>query len=174
MSTFRSLRIFASLIVTMDHMHRRVNVSLLASLFCLLAACSSPLSTHEIIALGEAEARWAERPFQAYTYEIVTSCGLCPYAMMRLTRVAVSNGTVIGGVVVANDSALGAGDLSSFTTIDGLFAQIEREQGEDWVRDIRVTYDSHLGYPTSISVFARDGIMDAGASQFIRNLVPTP
>lgn len=151
---------------------KRVTVPLLASLFYSFAACSSPLSTREIIALGDAEARWAERPFQAYTYQIVTSCGLCPYVMTRETRVAVSNGSVIGAVLVANDSALGAGDLSSFTTIDGLFTQIERYQGEDWVKDVRVTYDSHLGYPTSISVFARAGIEDAGASQFIRNLVP--
>jgi len=81
---------------------------------------------------------------------------------------------VIGAVFVANDSALSAGDLSFFTTIDGLFAQIERYQHEDWVSDVRVTYDPHFGYPTSISVFAKPGIMDAGASQFIRNLVPTP
>ena len=55
-----------------------------------------------------------------------------------------------------------------------LFAQIRRYQDEDWVRDVVVEFDPQLGYPTSIGTFSKAGIMDAGATQFVRNLVPTP
>ena len=85
---------------------------------------------------------------------------------------AVSNGNVVSLVLIANDSALSVGDQASFTTIDGLFAQIRRYQHEDWVRDVKVTFDPQWGYPTSISTFAKAGIMDAGADRYIRNLLP--
>ena len=155
-------------------MDRRLCRVLVVPIMCLLAACISPLSPSEMLALGQAEARWAARPFQAYTYEIVTSCGECPAVVTRWARVAVNDTNVVGVVLVANDSALSPADLTSFTTVDGLFAQIRRYQHEDWVSDVRVTFDPQLGYPTSISTFAKAGIMDAGASRFIRNLLPTP
>ena len=155
----------------MDRFLRR---GVVASIPCLLAACSSPLSTTEVLALGQAEARWASRPFQSYSYETITSCGECPRFIQQWVRVAVSNGQVVGAVFVANDSGLSATEQLSFTTIDGVFAQIGRYQHEDWVRDVKVTFDRQWGYPTSISTFAKDGIMDAGASRFIRSLVPKP
>jgi hypothetical protein len=147
-------------------------IAVIGSLTCLLASCSSPLSPDEVLALGRAEARWAARAFDSYTYETVTSCGECPDIMRQQTRVVVSNGKVVGAVLVANDSVLPT--LTSFTTIDGLFAQIRRYQHEDWVRDVIVAFDPQLGYPTSISTFGQPGTMDAGGAIFISNLVPTP
>ncbi len=155
-------------------MLRHRSVPLIGVLSYLLTACTSPLSPGEVLALSKAEARWAARPFQSYTYEIVMSCGECPDIFRRTARVAVSSGQVVGVVLVANDSALAPEDRASFTSVDGLFAQIRSYQHEDWVRDVVVTFDSRLGYPTSISTFAKAGIMDAGATQFISNLVPTP
>jgi len=155
-------------------MLRHPSVPLTGLLSCLLTACTSPLSPGEVLALSKAEARWAARPFQAYTYEIVTSCGECPDLFRHTARVAVSSGQVVGVVLVANDSALAPGDRTSFVSVEGLFAQIRRYQHEDWVRDVVVAFDPQLGYPTSISTFAKAGIMDAGASQFISNLVPAP
>ena len=146
---------------------------LVGLLSCVLSACTSPLSPGEVLALSQAESRWAARPFQAYTYEIATSCGECPDLFRQTARVAVSSGQVVGVVLVANDSALAPEDRGSFTSVDGLFAQIRRYQNEDWVRDVVVTFDPHLGYPTSISTFAKAGIMDAGATQYIGHLVAT-
>jgi Family of unknown function (DUF6174) len=154
-------------------MKLQLGLPIMAPLLCTLAACtSSPLSPNELLALGEAEARWAARPFEDYSYETVTSCGECPDVVRQWARVAVSNGMVVGVVLIANDSVLSDADLISFTTVDGLFAQIRRYQHEDWVRDVSVTFDPELGYPTSISSFAKAGIMDAGASRLIRNLLP--
>lgn len=155
-------------------MGRALRCAVLTSIVFLLGACSSPLSPTELLTLSQAEARWASRPFQSYSYEIVTSCGECPEFITRWVRVAVSNGTVLGAVFVENDSALSVGDRASFSTIDGLFAQIRRYQHDDWVRDVKVTFDRQWGYPTSISTFAKPGIMDAGADQQTRNLRPEP
>jgi hypothetical protein len=38
------------------------------------AACGSPLSPIERVELNAAEARWAARPFQAYSIEMLSSC----------------------------------------------------------------------------------------------------
>ena len=154
-------------------MPRHARISLIGLLSCLLA-CTSPLSTDEVLALAKAEARWAARPFQAYSYEYAISCGECPDIFRRSTRVSVNNGQVVGVVVVVNDSALPAQDWTSFTTIDGLFARIRSYPQEDWVRDVTVEFDPQFGYPTLISTLAKPGIQDAGAAEYIRNLVPTP
>jgi hypothetical protein len=146
-------------------------IAVIGLLICLAAACTSPLSPKEVLALGRAEALWAARPFNSYSYETVTSCGECPAVVRHSARVLVSNGKVVGAVLVANDSVL---SLTSFVTIDGLFAQIRQYQHEDWVRDVIAAYDPQLGYPTSINTFAKSGIMDAGGAQYISNLVPTP
>ena len=155
-------------------MLRDPRVPFIGLLSCVLTACTSPLSPGELLALRQAEARWAARPFQAYTYETVTSCGECSDIVRQAVRVAVSSGQVVGVVLVANDSALAPQDRTSFTSVDGLFARIRRYQDEDWVRDVVVEFDPQLGYPTSIGTFPKAGIMDAGATQFVRNLVPTP
>ena len=155
-------------------MPRHTRIPLIGVLSSLLAACSSPLSPREVLALGKAKARWEARSFQAYSYEFVISCGECPDVVRQWARVAVSNGQVVGVVRVANDSALSPQYWTSFTTVDGLFARIARYQHEDWVRDVIVEFDPQLGYPTLISTFAKPGIQDAGAAQLTRNLVPTP
>jgi len=94
--------------------------------------------------------------------------------MQQLVRVSVEDDHVVGGVLVASDSALPPGALTSFTTVDGLFARIRGYQHQDWVRNVIVTFDPQLGYPRSIDVFARTGIMDADYGQFTQNLRPTP
>jgi hypothetical protein len=146
-------------------------IAVIGLLSCFAAACSSSLSPKEVLALGRAEALWAARPFDSYTYETVISCGECPDVMRHSARVLVSNGKVVGAVLVANDSVLSP---TSFVTIDGLFAQIRRYQHEERVRDVIVAYDPQLGYPTSISTFAKSGIMDGGGAQYISNLIATP
>jgi hypothetical protein len=60
------------------------------------------------------------------------------------------------------------------SSIDGLFARIHRYPHEDWVRDVQVEFDPQFGYPTLISTFAKSGIQDAGGTEYISNLVPTP
>src|SRR5438094_10570530 len=105
-------------------MHCRPTPPFLILVTCLLVACTSPLSPSEILELNRAEARWAARPFSAYSYEIATACGECPALMQQLVRVSVEDDHVVGGVLVASDSALPPSALTSFTTVDGPFARI--------------------------------------------------
>ncbi len=158
----------------LNGMHWRAALPFLALLSSLVGACTSPLSPREALELNRAEARWAARPFRAYSYEIATACGECPALMRQLVRVSVEDDHVVGGVLVASDSALPPGALTSFTTVDGLFARIRGYQHQDWLQDVIVTFDPQLGYPRSIDVFARTGIMDADYGQFTQNLRPTP
>jgi uncharacterized protein DUF6174 len=94
--------------------------------------------------------------------------------MQQLARVSVNGNQVTGVLLVATDSALPSSELTSFTTIDGLFARIRGYQHQDWLRDVVVTFDPQLGFPTSINVFAKPGIMDADYGQFIQNLRAAP
>lgn len=137
----------------------------------LSTACSSVLSPAEVLALRDAEARWAARPFQSYTYETIVSC-FCPPVMSQWARVAVTGNLVTGAVLVANDSAVAADELASFPTIDELFASIRGYQESDWAKDVIVTYDRQYGHPTEISVYPKPGILDAGSTRYTRNLVP--
>ena len=149
----------------------RINAAV-GLLFCVSTACSSPTSPLDERALSRAQARWAARAFESYTYTTVTSCGECPPDRARQTRVEVRGAKVTAAIVVANDSLLPS--VASFTTVDGIFAQIRGYANEAWVRAVRVEYDPQLGYPTRIDVSAKAGIMDSDYGTSISNLVPTP
>ena len=138
---------------------------------CVTSTCSSPTSLLDEQALSRAEARWAARSFDSYSYETVTSCGECPTEVARQTRVEVRSGIVSAAVVVVNDSLLPT--VAGFMTIDGLFAKIRGYPRDVWLSEVRVDFDPQLGYPTKIRVFGKPGIMDAGYDVFIGRLVPS-
>jgi len=152
--------------------HRRMSAAAVGLMCCIALGCSSPTSPVDEKALGRAEARWAARAFNSYTYETVTSCGECAPDVARPTRVEVRGGKVSAAIVVANDSLLPT--VTAFTTVDGLFAQIRGYTRDPWVKEVRVTYDPLLGYPTSIDVFAKAGIADGDFGKSISKLVPAP
>lgn len=152
-------------------MSRHRIIAVIGLMCCVASACSSPTSLLDEQALSRAEARWAARAFDSYSYETVTSCGECPADVARQTRVEVRGGKVSAAIVVVNDSLLPT--VASFTTIDGLFARIRGYQREAWLSEVRVDFDPQLGYPTNIRVFGKPGIMDAGYDVFISRLVPS-
>ena len=161
-------------------MRRAVGFSLIGLSSCLLACTSSPsspppLSPSEVLELRQAEARWATRPFQSYTYEYSRICyGFCVMGPPQPIRVIVNNGQVVGAVVVANDSALSI-QGTYFKTVEGLFAEIESDAHDDWVRDVKVEFDPRWGYPTFIGWSPKPISPDVGgADEHMRNLTPTP
>src|SRR3989442_15337177 len=87
-------------------MHCRPTPPFLILVTCLLVACTSPLSPSEVLELGRAEARWASRPFSAYSSEIATSCGECPKVMQQVARGSVNDNPDIGAALVETHSAL--------------------------------------------------------------------
>ena len=151
--------------------HYRIS-AVVGLMCCVSVGCSSPTSPVDEQALGRAEARWAARAFDSYAYEIVSICGECAPSVARSTRVEVRDGKVTAARVVANDSLLPT--VASYTTVDGLFAQIRSYARGSLVKEVRVTYDPRLGYPTSIDVFAKEGVADGDFGKRISNLVSAP
>jgi hypothetical protein len=70
---------------------RSYQVVLAIALPVWLSACASPLSTGELRALSDAEARWARRGFQDYTFETMRSC-FCDPLVTQWARVEVRGG----------------------------------------------------------------------------------
>src|SRR5205814_9541259 len=112
-------------------LHWRAALPFLALLSSLVGACTSPLSPSEVLELNRAEARWAARPFTAYSYEIATACGECPALMQQLVRVSVEDDHVVGGVLVASDSAPPPSALTSCSTGLGRVAHIREHHHQE-------------------------------------------
>ena len=138
-----------------------------------VVACSSPLSPAESLRLQEAEARWAARPFQAYSFEMRVSC-FCAPVLNQWSRVEVVNGTVTRVVTIASGNEVSPAERSYFPTVERLFADIRRATGEDWVRDIEVEFDPALGFPTLIRFEPERDVIDGGSSYELRNASALP
>lgn len=147
--------------------------------FLLLAAgstiaCSaSPLVPSEVRELDRAEARWAARPFGAYSIEMKTSC-FCPPIINEWARVEVVNDSVTRVVLVDSGTEVSATERPSFRTVEWLFSTIRSAQDAEWVNDVVATYDPLLGFPTYVSFIPKDGILDAGSVHYLRNAAALP
>lgn len=94
--------------------------------------------------LGEARARWeAEGPVD-YRYEYRRVCFCFPLHGL----VEVRAGEVVAATDLESGAEVPPEELASFPTVDELFATLE-----EWIarrpHEMRVTYDSELGYPRS-------------------------
>ena len=143
----------------------------------MLTACDSsgPFGPGDVRRLAEAKLRWESRSFTDYRYEIRTSC-FCPPEVNQWSRVEVRNGVVVDVDAVDPDPDFPITTISYWQPIDTLFAHIERAISESGFSSIYarvdVTYDSQLGFPTSIEYVSKPNIADAGASIAVRNVVP--
>ena len=143
----------------------------------MLTACDSSgiAGPGDIRRLAEAKLLWESRPFADYTYEIRTSC-FCPPEVNQWSRVEVRNDVVVDVDAVDPNPNFPITTLSYWQPIDTLFADIERAIAADGFNSVYarvdVTYDSQLGFPTSIDYVSKPNIADAGASISVRNVVP--
>lgn len=131
------------------------------------------MSPVESLELQQAEARWASRPFQSYSFEMRVSC-FCAPALNEWSRIEVVNGAVTRVVAIANGIEVTPVDRGYFPTVERLFADIRRASREDWVEDVDVQFDAALGYPTMIRFEPKRGILDAGSSYELRNASALP
>lgn len=158
-------------------MLRRMMMVMTLSASATLAACDSSgiAGPGDIRRLAEAKLLWKSRAFTDYTYEIRTSC-FCPPEVNQWTRVEVRNGAVVDVDAVDPAPNFPITTLSYWQPIDTLFADIERaisesEFGSIYARVV-VTYDSRLGFPTSIEYISKPNIADAGSSISVRSVIP--
>jgi len=150
-----------------------VLLPLLAIIAGSAIACESPLLPSEARELARAEARWAARPFQAYSIEIRTSC-FCPPIINEWARVEVVNDSITRVVLVDSGAEVSPAERSWFRTVEGVFEAIHSAHNAEWVKDVVARYDPLLGFPTYASFVARDGIMDAGSVHYLRNAAALP
>ena len=100
-----------------------------------LSACESPLSPSELLALSEAEARWARRSFQDYAFEIRRSC-FCEPLVTQWAHVEVRGGVVSHVVLLETGAEVSPQERGRFPTVEGTFASIRAATQDEWLDDI--------------------------------------
>ncbi|MEX2109531.1 MAG: DUF6174 domain-containing protein [Gemmatimonadaceae bacterium] len=136
-------------------------------------ACASPLSPGESRALDEAQARWAARTFQSYSFETRIGC-FCPPILNEWSRVEVVNGSVTRVVLLESGTEVSPEERVYFRTVEQVFDDIRAASRHEWVKDVVVRFDPELGYPTLIRLVPEEGILDAGSEQHLRNAAALP
>ena len=144
---------------------------ILSALTLGVAACESPLSPGELLALADAEARWASRSFQDYVFEIRRSC-FCDPRVNEWARVEVVGGAVSRVVFVESGTEATARELGWFQTMEGVFDRIRAAMNDESLEDISVEFDPVLGHPTLVVFQTKPDILDGGSSTYVRNVGP--
>src|SRR5262247_4168519 len=139
----------------------------------MIGACRSPLSPTELLALTNAEKRWAASELQAYVFETRADCFCDPYTI-EWARVEVNAGTVTRVVLMDSATEVGSPQRSYFPTVETLFAQIRSAQQDKSVKDIVAEYDPQLGFPTLIRIKQNERVVDGGYARYSRNLTASP
>jgi uncharacterized protein DUF6174 len=148
-------------------------VASIAALSGLRGSCRSPLSAHEVLALKDAEARWAARGFADYAFETSVSC-FCDPETSGWARVEVSAGVVTRVVMLADGHEVDAAQRTYFPTVQRLFDSIRHATDNGSVRDVSVQYDPEFGYPTLIRIAPEPDVLDGGSVRYARNAAPLP
>jgi len=148
-------------------MNRFFTVSALVVLAASLTACESPLSPAELRALADAEARWAARGFQDYTFEIRRSC-FCEPLITQWARVEVLGGQMTRVVLLDTGAEVPPAQRGRF------FTNIRAANQNELLDDVIVEYDQQLGFPTRVRFITKPDILDGGSASYLRNAGPLP
>ena len=132
--------------------------------------CGSPLSSDDRNALRIAEARWAAKDFQDYSFEVRRAC-FCPPVITEWARVEVTNGAVTGVIVLSTGEELTASERAMFPTVDQVFETIRTTASSDWIERIEVEFDPDTGFPIHANFISKSNIADAGGAYYLRNLI---
>lgn len=139
----------------------------------LLAGCAdSPFTPSESREALRALARWEARPFGDYAFEYRNAC-FCPVEVTQWSRVEVRQGAVVAVRSVESGALLDAELYPMWPTVEELFDRLlQHREDSDYLDDISAEFDAALGYPSYMNFRYDEGIMDAGATHYVRNLVP--
>lgn len=161
-------------------MYRLVHLTIAVLAILGLDACRS--STGVVTGadwreLEAAEARWKDRPFANYQYEIRTAC-FCPPIINQWVRVTVQGDVVVAAEPVEPDPFLEISGLTLWDPIDSIFAELRQRLSHPSLssayKEFEAEYDPELGYPTRIEFVERPGVSDAASIATLRNLTPIP
>ena len=138
-----------------------------------LTPCQDPQSVAEadLLALNQARQRWEEAGLVSYHFELSVSCE-CPESTSGPFVVTVVNGVVTDvdyvGSYIPDDFDESAIRIDGRRTIDEFFDSIE-DAIDEGVR-IDVSYDTTVGYPTTVWLDLDAIAADGGDASRISNL----
>src|SRR2546426_2640120 len=152
-----------------DHMMSfRSRLIVAALLGAALAACESPLSPNESLALAQAEARWATRGFKNYAIETRQAC-FCPPEVTQWARVEVVSDSVARVILLESGAEVPADPRGRLLTVERGFREIPTANDQDWLKDVVARFNPELGFPTQVDFVPKPGILDAGGAYYLRN-----
>ena len=144
----------------------------------MLAACESPLSPSELVGVDQGERLWAARGYTDYTIETRLEC-FCPPSLRDWAMIEVVSGRVRRVVLLTTLAVITDERLPWWRTVEEIFGDLHRANIENggWLKDVQLSLDPVLGYPTTISWLSKPKVQDAGLVQYFRNpqqLLPPP
>ena len=142
-----------------------------AVLMAGLVACQSPLSTDEGRRLLENEQRWARRGFANYSIETRSGC-FCPSEIQTWTRIEVVDAKVRRATLLETGEVITDARLSYWSTVEELFAELQRAPRSLFLAEVKVTFDPTLGFPSYVEWIPKAGVTDAGGATSMRNAQP--
>lgn len=146
---------------------------LLAMSALTLGGCqSSPVSVTELRHLAAAEAKWASKGFTDYSVDVRISCGECPPRSGQLTRVDVQAGAFLRAVIVATGEDISAEYGGPRTPVESQFAWIRQANRESLLRDLVITFDAELGFPSYVASMYDPSLADGGGATYLSDVRP--
>lgn len=125
----------------------------------LAAACGQPLSVEATsAAYGHHRAAWEAAGVRDYRYLFQRRCE-CPPEMTAPVEIEVRGGAVEAVMLSQSGAPVSPELLPAFPTVDDLFDLIDEALRRD-ADLLEVTYDSPLGYPTSLRIDYRREVAD--------------
>jgi hypothetical protein len=94
----------------------------------------------------------------------------CTPEQIGPVQIRVQQGTITSVALLETGEAA---DPAAWFTIEELFDRIPVLAKEDGVDDVTAEYDATLGFPTSVVVRFKEGILDAGSSYTVSALAPS-
>lgn len=123
----------------------------------------------EIMKLSAARERWADSEPAEYQFNYTRSCFCLELTNIRVT---VRHGVVISARVIATGAELSPAERANIPTIDGLFDVIESAIDQR-AHELRVEYDTQMGFPKSIVLDYREMIADDEIYYEVKDVMST-
>lgn len=117
--------------------------------------------------MQSAKTKWDNLSGQFYSIQSQRVC-LCVPEMSSQMEVSVSNNLVLSAFDIANEEAISKEIQQEITTVDGLFALIEKAIADGV--SIEVTYNEEYGYPELAKIDLEKIAVDGGLHIILSNL----
>lgn len=143
----------------------QIDKRFLITALAVIAGCANSTETKRATSeLDVNRQRWADQKLSRYEFTFNRTCFCVP---LTPVRISVRDGIVIGVTEIASGRSLPA---AGFLTVDSLFALIDHGIANHYA-EMRVTYDSALGYPKQIYSDGSMQIADDEITYTVKDLV---